>query len=46
MKHFLFASLAAVMLLGAGNARADKLRIISWADYVPADLIEIGRAHV
>ena len=39
MKHFLFASMAAALLLGAGSARADKLRIISWADYVPADLI-------
>jgi spermidine/putrescine transport system substrate-binding protein len=39
MKHFLFASFAAALLLGAGIARADKLRIISWADYVPADLI-------
>ena len=33
--------LAAVGLLSAGASRADtqKLRIISWADYVPADLI-------
>ena len=39
MKHVLFATLAVAVLLGAGNARADRLRIISWADYVPADLI-------
>src|ERR1700749_2222755 len=39
MKKFQFAALAAAVLLGAGHARADKLRIISWADYVPADLI-------
>src|ERR1700761_5111866 len=39
MKKFQFAALAAAVLLGAGNARADKLRIISWADYVPADVI-------
>jgi spermidine/putrescine transport system substrate-binding protein len=41
MKHLLIAgSVMALALCGAG-ARADnqKLRIISWADYVPADLI-------
>src|SRR5450759_3436950 len=39
MKHFLFATLAVALLLGAGGAREDKLRIIRWADYVPADAI-------
>src|ERR1700693_3724958 len=42
MKHTLIASFALVALsLCAATGRADsqKLRIISWADYVPADLI-------
>jgi spermidine/putrescine transport system substrate-binding protein len=41
MKHILMASFAAALILGMGTVRADsqKLRIISWADYVPADLI-------
>jgi spermidine/putrescine transport system substrate-binding protein len=39
MKHFLLVSVAFAVMLGAGTARAEKLRIISWADYVPADLI-------
>jgi spermidine/putrescine transport system substrate-binding protein len=39
MNRLLIAALSVSILLGAGNARADKLRIISWADYVPADLI-------
>jgi spermidine/putrescine transport system substrate-binding protein len=41
MKHILIASFALALTLGAGAAAADnqKLRIISWADYVPADLI-------
>ena len=39
MKHILIASLVLALSLGAGAAQADKLRIISWADYVPADLI-------
>ena len=38
MKHILIASLVLALSLGAGAAQADKLRIISWADYVPADL--------
>ncbi len=41
MKHILMASFALVLSLGVGSAQAggQKLRIISWADYVPADLI-------
>src|SRR5271156_1541706 len=41
MKHALIASLVLAMSMVAGTVRADsqKLRIISWADYVPADLI-------
>src|SRR6202050_4273666 len=41
MKRILIASFVLALSLGAGAAQADtqKLRIISWADYVPADLI-------
>src|SRR5665213_869246 len=43
MKHILIASFALALTLGAGAGAAaadnQKLRIISWADYVPADLI-------
>jgi spermidine/putrescine transport system substrate-binding protein len=41
MKQFVIAAFALALSLGAGHSRADsqKLRIISWADYVPADLI-------
>jgi spermidine/putrescine transport system substrate-binding protein len=39
MKHILIVSLVLALSLEAGAAQADKLRIISWADYVPADLI-------
>src|SRR5208282_4010151 len=41
MKHFLSACLSLALSLSAVNASADsqKLRVISWADYVPADLI-------
>ncbi len=39
MKNILIASLVLALGLGAAAARAEKLRIISWADYVPADLI-------
>ena len=41
MKHILMASLVLALSLAAGTVQADsqKLRIISWADYVPADLI-------
>jgi spermidine/putrescine transport system substrate-binding protein len=41
MKQFWVACFVLVLSLGAGHARADnqKLRIITWADYVPADLI-------
>src|ERR1700720_3123286 len=39
MKNILLASSALALSLSAGTVRADKLRIISWADYVPADLI-------
>jgi spermidine/putrescine transport system substrate-binding protein len=35
----LLACTALSLLLAGGIARAEKLRIISWADYVPADLI-------
>jgi spermidine/putrescine transport system substrate-binding protein len=40
MRHFLAACFALAVTLGAGQLQADsqKLRIISWADYVPADL--------
>jgi spermidine/putrescine transport system substrate-binding protein len=41
MKRILIASFAVALSLAMGSAQADsqKLRIISWADYVPADLI-------
>src|SRR6202161_2272725 len=41
MKHILIASCVLALSLGAASVQADsqKLRIISWADYVPADLI-------
>src|SRR5215467_10252559 len=39
MKQVVTASLLLGLCLGFGTARADKLRIITWADYVPADLI-------
>src|ERR1700677_3130163 len=41
MKHILMASFVLALSLAAGTVQADsqKLRIISWADYVPADLI-------
>src|ERR1035438_8949913 len=39
MKHIWIASLVLVLGMATGTARADKLRIISWADYVPAELI-------
>jgi len=41
MKHVLIASFVVALTLGAGTVQADsqKLRIISWADYVPADLV-------
>src|SRR5713226_9871704 len=41
MKHFWVAWFVLASSLGTGRAEADgqKLRIISWADYVPADLI-------
>ncbi len=41
MKQFLIASFVLAWCLGANHAEADnqKLRIITWADYVPADLI-------
>src|SRR4030088_1129450 len=35
MKYILMASLTIALSLGAGTVRAEKLRIISWADYVP-----------
>jgi spermidine/putrescine transport system substrate-binding protein len=41
MKHFLSACVGMALSLSAAIAAADgqKLRMISWADYVPADLI-------
>src|ERR1700761_7222005 len=39
MKFIVSASLAIALCLGFANAHAEKLRIITWADYVPADLI-------
>jgi spermidine/putrescine transport system substrate-binding protein len=41
MRHFLLSWTVLALLSGAGQARADnqKLRIITWADYVPAELI-------
>src|ERR1700731_2696882 len=39
MKNILLASSALALSLSAGTVRADKRGIISWADYVPADLI-------
>jgi spermidine/putrescine transport system substrate-binding protein len=39
MKHIASACVLAVLCLCFGTARADKLRIITWADYVPADLV-------
>ena len=41
MRLFLLTCTALVLSWGAGQAHADnqKLRIITWADYVPADLI-------
>jgi spermidine/putrescine transport system substrate-binding protein len=41
MKRILIASFAAALILAMGPVQADsqKLRIITWADYVPADLI-------
>src|ERR1700686_5370657 len=41
MKHIWIASFVLALSFGSGTVQADsqKLRIISWADYVPADLI-------
>ncbi|MDB6083082.1 MAG: extracellular solute-binding protein [Gammaproteobacteria bacterium] len=41
MKYFHVPAVLLALALGLGTARADnqKLRIISWADYVPSDLI-------
>jgi spermidine/putrescine transport system substrate-binding protein len=39
MKHIVSACILAVLCLCVGTARADKLRIITWADYIPADLV-------
>jgi spermidine/putrescine transport system substrate-binding protein len=41
MRHFCVGLILLALALGYGEAQADsqKLRIISWADYVPADLI-------
>jgi spermidine/putrescine transport system substrate-binding protein len=39
MKFIISASLVIALCLGFQTARADKLRILTWADYVPADLV-------
>jgi spermidine/putrescine transport system substrate-binding protein len=39
MKSTLSACLALLLCFHALSARAEKLRIITWADYVPADLV-------
>src|ERR1700723_4625505 len=39
MRRILWALALAVLCLCVGTARADKLRILTWADYVPADLV-------
>ncbi len=41
MRQLIAAGMALAIVLGMGDAKADgqKLRIISWADYVPADVI-------
>jgi spermidine/putrescine transport system substrate-binding protein len=39
MRRLTAVCLALVGLLSFGSAQADKLRILTWADYVPADLI-------
>jgi spermidine/putrescine transport system substrate-binding protein len=40
MRYLIAYSAAIALVLGSGMARADqKLRIISWADYVPADVV-------
>src|SRR6202049_4826904 len=39
MKNILMATFMFALSFAAGPVRADKLRIISWADYVPADLM-------
>src|ERR1700680_4852673 len=39
MKNIWMASFRLALSLAAGTVRADKLRLIRWADYVPADLI-------
>ena len=39
MKRLTVACFAVLFCLSVGTARAEKLRILTWADYVPADLI-------
>ena len=39
MRHVASACTLAILCLCVGTARADKLRILTWADYVPADLV-------
>src|ERR1700728_5496881 len=41
MRRFLFSwiALALSCVLGQAQAEAQKLRILTWADYVPADLV-------
>jgi spermidine/putrescine transport system substrate-binding protein len=39
MRHFLGTWTVLALLSGAGQAHAEKLRILTWADYVPPDLI-------
>jgi spermidine/putrescine transport system substrate-binding protein len=39
MRHLLASGLVLALILRAGAANADKLRIITWADYVPAEVV-------
>ena len=43
MRPLFTRSIALALILGMGAAHADsqKLRILTWADYVPADLIDV-----
>ena len=47
MRHYLVVLVAAALAFAMNGAQADsqKLRIISWADYVPADLIAAFKAE-
>jgi spermidine/putrescine transport system substrate-binding protein len=47
VRHFLVGLIGVALGLGLSGARADsqKLRILSWADYVPSDLIAAFKAE-